>query len=610
MMNNNFDIPKDQYVTFDAFSLKQHIKNRLNKDGTFTDQNYEGSNISTIIDIIAYTFNTLMFYLNKTSTESLFSDSQIYENMNRIVKLLDYKPVGFQTSTLSFQAVAAAQLSTGLYLIPRYSFMNVNGIYYSINEDVVVSKTLEGEIEDLTNFYQQKLLFQGRYFEYPLYTAQGVENEIVYVLIGQNVIIDHFNIDVYVKTSSGKWEKWERTNSLYLENSRAKKYEVRYNENKNYEIKFGDDINGYKLRENDQVAIYFLESAGVDGEVGVGAIRGKTLLKYSSSQFNGENGILQDVVFDYDNVIITSDDLNRIVFDNTENSTYFNEDESVNEIKQNAPGVFRSQYRVVTQSDYENYIRTNFSQIVHDVKTVNNWEYISEYLRYLYELGIKNPNMDSRVLYNQLYFGDACNFNNVYSFVVPRTIENNFEYFNFLTPSQKEFIQYNIKSQKTLTTELILMDPVYMAVGFLVPSNNLNFVVEDVFNSSLLIVKSDNSRRNDSSIALDVEKVFKEYFSKENIRLGQVIDINFLTKSILDINGVKTFYTVRNDEQQTRYEGLSLGVWNPIYLNDLSLATKNLFLPFFKIPYLYNFNGFSAFIKVQADQRIYESIEY
>lgn len=608
-MNNDFEIPKDQYVTFDAFSLKEHIKNRLNKDGVFTDQNYEGSNISTIIDIVAYTFNTLMFYLNKTSTESLFSDSQIYENMNRIVKLLDYKPVGFQTSTLSFNAQAGAELGTGLYLIPRYSFMNVNGIYYSINEDVVISKTLDGQIEDLENFSSQKLLFQGRYFEYPTYTAEGVENELIYVLIGENVIVDHFNIDVYVKSVGGRWEKWERTSSLYLENSLSKKYEVRYNDNKNYEIKFGDGVNGYKLSPNDSVAIYFLESVGSDGEVGVGAIRGKSLLKYNTNRLNGTNGILQDVIFDYDNTVIGINDLNKIIFDNEVNSTYFNEDESVEEIRKNAPGVFRSQYRIVTQQDHENYIKTNFSQIVHDVKVANNWQYVSEYLRYLYNLGLTNPNLDSRVLYNQVYFGDSCNFNNVYAFVVPRTIENNFTYFNFLTNSQKEFILYNLRDEKTLTSELILIDPVYTAIGFLVPDEGLIFQPEDVFNSKLVIVKSENSRRNDTSIALDVENVFKDYFSKETVKLGQTIDVNQLTKSILDVNGVKTFYTVRTD-LNLRYEGLSLAVWNPVYLKDITLTTKNLSLPFFKIPYLYDYNNFSEYIEVQADQRIYESIEY
>ena len=77
-----FTIPRDGYLTFDALTLKQFIKDRLNDNKVFTDQNYEGSYISTITEIIAYTFHVLMYYLNRSSTESMFSESQIYENMN------------------------------------------------------------------------------------------------------------------------------------------------------------------------------------------------------------------------------------------------------------------------------------------------------------------------------------------------------------------------------------------------------------------------------------------------------------------------------------------------------------------------------------------------
>ena len=42
---NNFDIPKDGYVAFDAMSLRQLIINRLNEQKIFTDQNFLGSNI-------------------------------------------------------------------------------------------------------------------------------------------------------------------------------------------------------------------------------------------------------------------------------------------------------------------------------------------------------------------------------------------------------------------------------------------------------------------------------------------------------------------------------------------------------------------------------------
>ena len=131
-----FPIPRDGYLVFDAFTLKQHIKNALNKGGVFTDQNYEGSYISTIIDIVAYTFHVLMFYLNKTSTETMFTEAQLYENINRIVKMLDYKPLGYFTSILSFEVGANNEIPIGPHTIPRYSYLMSNGVPFTFAEDV------------------------------------------------------------------------------------------------------------------------------------------------------------------------------------------------------------------------------------------------------------------------------------------------------------------------------------------------------------------------------------------------------------------------------------------------------------------------------------------
>ena len=103
---NDFTLSKDGYVAFDALSLKSLIKTRLNTNRIFTDQNFEGSNISSIIDIIAYAYHVLIFYLNRTSSESTFTTAELYENINKIVKLISYNPVGFQTSILSFLALS------------------------------------------------------------------------------------------------------------------------------------------------------------------------------------------------------------------------------------------------------------------------------------------------------------------------------------------------------------------------------------------------------------------------------------------------------------------------------------------------------------------------
>ena len=83
-----FPLLKNEYVAFDATSLKSLITTRLNSKQIFTDQNFEGSNISSVIDIIAYAYNVLIFYLNQTASESTFTTAELYENINKIVKLL------------------------------------------------------------------------------------------------------------------------------------------------------------------------------------------------------------------------------------------------------------------------------------------------------------------------------------------------------------------------------------------------------------------------------------------------------------------------------------------------------------------------------------------
>ena len=59
-VNTDFTLPRDAYATFDALTLKQLIKDRLKAGGVFTDQDFEGSNISAIIDVIAFSYHLLI----------------------------------------------------------------------------------------------------------------------------------------------------------------------------------------------------------------------------------------------------------------------------------------------------------------------------------------------------------------------------------------------------------------------------------------------------------------------------------------------------------------------------------------------------------------------
>lgn len=598
---SEFEIPQDNYLVFDAYTMKQYIRDRLNESEVFTDQNFEGSYLTTINNIVAYTFNSLMYYLNNTSSESMFSEAQIYENMNRIVKMLSYKPVGFQTATLPFTPTVGA-IDTGIYLIPRYSYFIANNIAYSFNEDIFFEKTTSAS-EVITDLANQKLLFQGRFREYATQTATGENNETVLLSTPIEINVDHFNIFVFVnRASSNTWEEWTQTENLYLEGPTNTKFEARLNENQNYEIRFGDNINGAKLQANDTVAIYYLESDGVNGEVGETFLNNTDAVFFTSTQYSE---IMNDVRLSSATQLPNS---TLLTVTNTFPSSQAKNIESVESIRENAPGAFRSQLRLVTSNDYLNFARANFSNFIHDVSINNNWQYLSGRIQYLYDLGVSNPLDDASVLYSHAIFSDACNFNNVYITACPKTSPSTANVSPILSNSQKQTIISTMNARKTLTTEIIILDPIYIAVD-LGRTIGGSVEIDDIAKSSLVVEKRPGSRRSDQDIKQDIADVFTTEFSQANRLLGDIIDVNKINNDILSIDGVGKVYTKHSDNNSLS-TGVSLIMFNPIYPQDVNLVSDNTELQSFQFAFFDGADTIIDRIEIDDQNRKFEGIEY
>lgn len=577
-----FPLAKDTYAAFDAISLRNLIIQRLNDQGIVTDQNYIGSNLASIIDIISYSFNTLIYYLNKTSTESTFSEAQLYENISRIVKLLDYKPVGYQTSTLAFRCSAEATFDVGVYTIPKYSYIMIGNTPFSFNEDVsfgITSSYLATEISDLTN---KKLLFQGAFRENPLHTAAGDPSEIVTINVS-NAQIDHFNIDVYVYESQrNKWVQYKNVPSLFTEQAFSRSFEKKLNSNFLYEITFGNGINGRKLESGDKVAIYFLQSSGESGVVGPGTLIGSKKSLFTTTTFEQIRQDINEEQYNYLNI----SSFNNLYFDNVVGSTMPKDIETADSIRQNAPANFKSQYRLVTQEDYETFIKTNFANFISDVKVFSNWDYTGSYLKYFHDINL-NPSGFNQILLNQVLYADSCNFNNVYICAVPRVSQG--ATLKYLLPAQKEILISNIQTVKTLTTEVTFMDPIFKAITFGVKTNNIVNVNDAVY-AQLELVKSSSSQRSSRSIQQEAITLFKTVFSPVDAKLGTVLNYNALVTQLLSINGVSSIRTRRVDTNET-FEGLSFFVWNPTYPDlDKQAVVNNTTMKDFELLY---FEGLS-----------------
>ena len=593
-MATDYTIPETGYATFDALSMKNLIKARLKDNGFYTDQDFEGSNLSSLIDVVAYSYHVQMFYLNQTSNEAMFTEAQLYENINRIVKMLGYKPKGFQTCQVGYKLIGLNGLPRGAYVIPKYTYVTAKGVQYCTSSDIFLAKATAGK-EVIENVSDKYVLHQGIPQQYPISRATGDEFEAVTLLPGDDVTIDHNTISVYVKNvNTQKWEQWYEVDTLYNEASNSASFNCRLDENKHYEITFGNNITGRKLNAGDRIAIYYLSSDGPSGKVGPKTISKKASL-FTTPQFIE---IFGDVKNDDTNYVTTAE-LDLFEFVNDEFSTEFFEQETVSDIRKNAPNVFSSQNRAITKSDFETYISHNFANTIRSVKVVDNDTYLSGHVKYLTQKLHATGGDDVTSLYNQIQFADSTNFNNTYIYAVPKqeTISSFIYRYNYLSLAQKNKILSNLKERKPLTTELIITDPVYMALSFgiTLPSEKLSTDIID--KTQLCIYKDPDSPISEEGILNKVYQILKGFFDKA--LLGQTIDINGLTSSILNIDGVDSFQTKRSDNTTIKVNGLSFLMWNPIYRDvDIEVINSNITLPYYKFPYVHDLLNLTDKMKV------------
>lgn len=586
----DFSLSRDSYTAFDAKSLKELIQTRLNEGGVYTDQSFEGSNMSSIVDVIAYSYHLLLFYLNQTSSDAMFTDTSIYENMNRIVKLIDYKPKGYQTSLLSFNLKASSLLPIDTYTIKRYSYFLAGGLYYSFIEDSTFNKTVAGE-QSLENFSSENILREGQYFEYPEVLALGEDFETIPLAVKStddnvNINIDSSSIDIYVRDSNtGQITEFTETTSLFLENSDSTVYEKRLNENGLYEFKFGNGVFGKKLNERDSLFIYYIQSSGESGVISPGVLDGNKLNQFITPRFNLISSSIYNNTFNF----VTTQQIQYLAFTNTLKSTIPVEKEDVDSIRNNASKNFQLQNRVITLADYKDFLNSNFSQILKSFEVVNNDDYVDQYLNYFLNIGLNRPNDDSRVLFNQINFNSINQANNIYLFLVSKfnNIDKDDNLY-FVSTSQKSSIINTFKEKQQANINIVPVDPVYTAFDLGARSGDNENITKDIAEESFLVIKR-NVLSNTSTEAMKerINNIFANYF--DNVNLNGLVSLKEISNQIFNIEGVEEISTRRitNSTVVNEVDGISLVVYNPIYPdNDIKIIGSDLKLPFFKYPYL------------------------
>ena len=614
---------QNDYLRYSAISIKDLIRLKLTENGTFTDQNFEDSNLSIFIDTVAYMYSTLIYYLNNGASEAIFTDTQIYENMNRIVKLLGYNPQGFITSTVQNSMGLRDGFTfsnSGIKTIPKYatyttSLTDTNGnpIKYTFVEDYAFvassTSTIDSDFKPILyngewKLYNNTFLSTGIPFE--TFTLENL------TLTGADrIYLSHNHISIIAKLNNGTYEEYKPVTNLYNSTPTDRHFEVRVNEDFKYTLKFGDNINGKRLDSGTILYAIYLQSNGVDGQIGVNVIDGTTPIDVTISGL--------DETFIKDNILKVNLNPQYIKFGTDANaelykvkiynevaSSFVNDFETVDSIRQNAPVSFRIGSRLVTEQDYKQYILMNYPSDIYDVTVQNNWAYMVEFHKWLYDYNKLSPD----IRFFNYNYTDSCDFNNIYIWVKSYGAE-------IVTRSTKMLIERDCDRIKTLTSELVFLDPLmvtftpYMRGNYDLQSFDTNF------DNKIQLIRDRNTLITVERIKQRAINIIQTFFSNSTNNLGMVIDINSLYNQLMAIDGVKAVRTKYLQYGQPVsstqfYDGLSFAMWTQHIINgaDFKTISGNIKLKTFQFPILLDSNNISNRIEVASDSFNINEVEY
>tara|TARA_Y100001963_G_scaffold11990_1_gene15152 strand:+ start:1031 stop:3256 length:2226 start_codon:yes stop_codon:yes gene_type:complete len=345
-------MPLVNFANLDFDQIKVTIKDYLRSNSNFTDYDFEGSNLSTIIDVLAYNTYITSYNANMVSNEVFLDSATLRENVVSLIQNIGYLPRSRRAARLN----ASFYVDTSGYATQPQIIKLKKGIVASTTQFTNESFTF-ASLDDITKpVYNNRAVFsdvellEGQYLT-TNFTVDAYNPNQRFIL--PNIGIDTSTIRVVVKPSrnSATSRNYAQTGSVTSTNrhvqslfeidSTSAVYWIQEIEGEKYELIFGDGIFGVKLEAPNYIEVSYIVTKGQDGN-GI-----------SSLTFNGR------LVTGRSNIALTS----GISLINISRPSSNGADiESIESIKNYAPRVNESQNRAVTAADYESLIPTIFPE--------------------------------------------------------------------------------------------------------------------------------------------------------------------------------------------------------------------------------------------------------
>ncbi|MBI19534.1 MAG: hypothetical protein CMB73_03055 [Euryarchaeota archaeon] len=358
----------------DFDQIKTNLKTFLQAQPDLADYDFEGSALSTIIDVLAYNTFYNSFNANVNMNEIFLDTSQIRNNVVAHAKSLGYVP---RSATSPFASI-------------NVTINNPAGApsSLSMSRGTTFQTTIDGTNYTFLNLEAQTIQPVGGVYTFSnLKVNQGTLRTQSYVVddtsTAQKYAIPDTNVDtatlvVKVKTNStsSDFDVYTLVTNIVDVKGDTQAYFLQEGIDGQFEIYFGDDVFGKKLDAGNVVEIEYLVTEGV-------AANNATVFKMTGNVSGNTNASVTLV----------------------DKSGGGADREEIDSIKFNAPLSFLSQNRVVTADDYKAIVKNNYT----NTETISVWggeeQAVPEYGKVF--LSIKPANADTLTATQKQFIKDS-----------------------------------------------------------------------------------------------------------------------------------------------------------------------------------------------------------
>ena len=330
-----------QVANLDFTEVKSSLKEYLRSNSDFTDYDFEGSTLSTLLDVLAYNTYYTAFNANMVVNEAFLESATLRDNVVSLAKQIGYLPKSSVAPTAVMNI--AADFSTennipSIVKLPRGSqfLTRINGTTYSFitAKDYVVGLNTQS----IANFTDVEIK-EGNYV-LETFTFNGA---IPQRFVLQNPGIDTGTLKVTIRPTfnSTSVVEYRLAENIIGYDSTSQVFFLQEGEDERYEIIFGDGILGKKLETNNYIEVSYITTNGASA---------------NAARVFSYGAVLEDSTG-------ASDYAPSITLTTTTAASGGETLESIDSIKRNAPKFFNSQNRAVTADDYESIIRRIFPAI-------------------------------------------------------------------------------------------------------------------------------------------------------------------------------------------------------------------------------------------------------